>query len=225
MEEAILENCTVPAHTEVDWAPETSYSADLKCSLQVPDLTTSAEHPLCCTSVSWSSTGKHSLYRCLQCQWHLLSALPSRCGYAAGQGIAVSYGRFDAEGWCLEAGRLCTWNLARPGFDASRPDVTLEVDSCLQCCAYHPEQPVNLQYCKYCNAAISDTKSNGPLHECVQRHVTSTALQCTIWAVVQQCQMQEIAVVMQVCYVEPKCSRHRHCDFACLHSVIKTILP
>ncbi|KAL3131874.1 WD repeat-containing protein 34 [Trebouxia sp. C0009 RCD-2024] len=113
VEGAILENRS--AHTEIDWTPEAPCDAAFLHILQAPDLSTDTpEHALCCTSVSWSSTG---------------------------QGIAVSYGRFDVEGWCLQPGKLCTWNLARPGFDGTKPDIIVEVDSCLQCCAFHPQQP------------------------------------------------------------------------------------
>ncbi|DBA85408.1 TPA: WD repeat-containing protein 34 [Trebouxia sp. C0005] len=114
IEVAIAENGLYTTQTEVDWTQEAPSDATLTHTLHAPDTATSpGSEQTCCTSVSWSSTG---------------------------QGIAVSYGRFDVEGWCLQPGRLCTWNLARTNFDPNKPEVTLEVDSCLQCCAYHPQQ-------------------------------------------------------------------------------------
>ena len=57
VEVAILENCS--AHTEIDWTSEAPGNVDLRYTLQAPDISAgNAEHPLCCTSVSWSSTGK-----------------------------------------------------------------------------------------------------------------------------------------------------------------------
>ena len=66
---------------------------------------------------------------------------------AAGQSIAVACGRFDIQGWCSQPGLLAVWNLARSGLDPSRPGQALEVDTCLQCCSYHPEHPVRLLCC------------------------------------------------------------------------------
>ena len=61
MEEAIIENCFTSAHADIDWTPETSYDADLRHILQLPNVSPSpAESPLCCTAVSWSLTGRHS---------------------------------------------------------------------------------------------------------------------------------------------------------------------
>ena len=58
VEVAMLENCL--AHTEIDWTCEAPCNIDLKYTLQAPSSSAStAEHPLCCTSVSWSSTGKY----------------------------------------------------------------------------------------------------------------------------------------------------------------------
>ena len=94
-----------------------------------------------CTDVNEQSLGIAQRLRLTQCLF-------------AGQGIAVSYGRFDVEGWCLQPGRLCAWNLARTGFDPNKPEVTVEVDSCLQCCAYHPQQPVCSRLLVFANAIL-----------------------------------------------------------------------
>mmetsp|Transcript_3035 Transcript_3035/g.3379 ORF Transcript_3035/g.3379 Transcript_3035/m.3379 type:complete len:551 (-) Transcript_3035:210-1862(-) len=60
---------------------------------------------------------------------------------ATGYVIAVSYGRYDISGWCNTQGALCTWNLGRKDINPNKPDVHVEVDNCLQCCAFHPTHP------------------------------------------------------------------------------------
>lgn len=71
VEGAILENRS--AHTEIDWTPEAPCDAAFLHILQAPDLSTDTpEHALCCTSVSWSSTGKD--YH-LSLQIHAVSVL------------------------------------------------------------------------------------------------------------------------------------------------------
>ena len=72
----------------------------------------------------------------------------AKLGMAAGQSIAVACGRFDIQGWCSQPGLLAVWNLARSGLDPSRPGHALEVDTCLQCCSYHPEHPVSVLCCR-----------------------------------------------------------------------------
>lgn len=107
------------------------------------------------------------------------------CG-GAGQGIAVSYGRFDVEGWCLQPGKLCTWNLARPGFDASKPDTSLEVDSCLQCCACHPQQPVRLSSIKSMHASCQ-TCCLIAMPVKLQVHKKASCMSCDACFVVRFC--------------------------------------
>ena len=161
IEVAIAENALYTTQTEVDWTQEAPTDATLSHTLHAPETATSlGSEQTCCTSVSWSSTGEtdptvaHQISS-VQCLGGYVTCLMlmsiinlgtavvcvTQCMFA-GQGIAVTYGRFDVEGWCLQPGRLCTWNLARTGFDPNKPEVTVEVDSCLQCCAYHPQQPV-----------------------------------------------------------------------------------
>eukprot|EP01012_Entosiphon_sulcatum_P011555 TRINITY_DN1705_c0_g1_i1.p1 TRINITY_DN1705_c0_g1~~TRINITY_DN1705_c0_g1_i1.p1 ORF type:complete len:528 (+),score=92.41 TRINITY_DN1705_c0_g1_i1:65-1648(+) len=53
--------------------------------------------------------------------------------------LAVAYGRIDIVGWCSEKGYLCTWNVLRG--EVAKPDVMIEVDNYVMCCAFHPEEP------------------------------------------------------------------------------------
>ncbi len=52
--------------------------------------------------------------------------------------------RYDVAGWCTDRGALVMWNLGREGVSRRKPDVVLDVDVCLQSCAFHPEHPVRL---------------------------------------------------------------------------------
>lgn len=70
--------------------------------------------PLVCTGLSWNCKG-----------------------YT----LAVACGRFDVSGWCSTAGSLCVWNLGRKALQATKPDVRITLDSCLQCVAFHPTHP------------------------------------------------------------------------------------
>lgn len=60
---------------------------------------------------------------------------------ATGYTLAVSYGRFDVTGWCDSPGALCAWNLRRADIDPHKPDHVMETSDCLQCVAFHPEDP------------------------------------------------------------------------------------
>ena len=61
--------------------------------------------------------------------------------------MTMRLGRFDIEGWCSYPGSLCTWNLNRRELNPERADTTIETDSCLMCCAFHPKHPVRLPCC------------------------------------------------------------------------------
>ena len=60
---------------------------------------------------------------------------------ATGYTLAVTYGRFDVTGWCDSPGALCAWNLRRVDIDPHKPDHVIETSDCLQCVAFHPEDP------------------------------------------------------------------------------------
>ncbi|KAK2572367.1 Cytoplasmic dynein 2 intermediate chain 2, partial [Acropora cervicornis] len=51
------------------------------------------------------------------------------------------YGRFDHEDWCTHKSALCTWNIDRRTIDPNKPDVTIDLASCLMCIAFHPKLP------------------------------------------------------------------------------------
>nr|XP_006820378.1 PREDICTED: WD repeat-containing protein 34-like [Saccoglossus kowalevskii] len=57
-----------------------------------------------------------------------------------GSVIAVSYGRFDHQDWCTHKSALCTWNVDRR-VNPNKPDVTIDVSSCLMCISFHPKKP------------------------------------------------------------------------------------
>ena len=61
--------------------------------------------------------------------------------WSTGYTLAVSYGRFDVTGWCDSPGALCAWNLRRADIDPHKPDHVMETSDCLQCVAFHPEDP------------------------------------------------------------------------------------
>ena len=60
---------------------------------------------------------------------------------STGAVIAASYGRFDHEDWCTHRSCVCTWNLDRRGLNAEKPNVTIDVPSCVMCLAFHPKNP------------------------------------------------------------------------------------
>lgn len=60
---------------------------------------------------------------------------------STGSVIAVSYGRFDHEHWCSHKSALCTWNIDRRAIDPNKPDITIDLSSCLMCIAFHPNLP------------------------------------------------------------------------------------
>jgi WD40 repeat protein len=68
----------------------------------------------CVTGISWNSTGSV---------------------------IGVCYGRYDHTNWCNHKSALCTWNIDRRTIDPARPDVVVEVPTCLMCLAFHPSLP------------------------------------------------------------------------------------
>lgn len=60
---------------------------------------------------------------------------------STGSVVAASYGRFDHEDWCTHKSALCTWNIDRRTIDPNKPDVTIDLASCLMCIAFHPKLP------------------------------------------------------------------------------------
>lgn len=67
-----------------------------------------------CTDISWNSTGSV---------------------------IAVSYGKFDHDDWCTHKSVVCTWNLDRRSLEPQKPDVTIELPTCIMCTVFHPTLP------------------------------------------------------------------------------------
>lgn len=55
--------------------------------------------------------------------------------------VAAAFGRFDHEDWCTHRSTLCTWNLDRRGLVEDKPDIVIDVPSCLMCIACHPKKP------------------------------------------------------------------------------------
>mmetsp|Transcript_10525 Transcript_10525/g.29956 ORF Transcript_10525/g.29956 Transcript_10525/m.29956 type:complete len:534 (+) Transcript_10525:187-1788(+) len=72
------------------------------------------KHKLVVTSVSWNGSGNV---------------------------VAAALGKFDIQGWCSDPGALCTWNLNSRDLNPYKPEVSIETDSCLMCCAFHPRHP------------------------------------------------------------------------------------
>lgn len=58
VEVAIAENSSISAHLDVDWAPEAPDDVTLSYTLRASDNATFTGSQLCCTSISWSSTGQ-----------------------------------------------------------------------------------------------------------------------------------------------------------------------
>ncbi|NXU50455.1 WDR34 protein, partial [Turnix velox] len=60
---------------------------------------------------------------------------------ATGSVVGCSYGRLDDGDWSTEKSYVCTWNLDRRGLNPQRPDLVVDVPSCVMCLAFHPSQP------------------------------------------------------------------------------------
>lgn len=61
-----------------------------------------------------------------------------------GSVLAISYGKLGTEGWCETNSNVCLWNVFRSGFEAGKPDLTIEVPGFCLCLAFHPKKPAIL---------------------------------------------------------------------------------
>ncbi|NXL28248.1 WDR34 protein, partial [Glaucidium brasilianum] len=60
---------------------------------------------------------------------------------ATGSVVACSYGRLEGGDWSTEKSYVCTWNLDRRGLNPQRPDLVVDVPSCVMGLSFHPSQP------------------------------------------------------------------------------------
>jgi len=115
VEEILEENLRSSAFQEPDFLGE-DLEGSVECAhtLQCFPEGITNRHNLVVTGVSWNESGNV---------------------------IAASLGRYDIQGWCSSPGMLCTWNLNRRELDPNKADMSIETDSCLMCCAFHPRHP------------------------------------------------------------------------------------
>ena len=74
---------------------------------------------------------------CFLCQLQVTSLAWNSTGAV----VAGAFGRFDHEDWCTHKSFLCTWNLDRRGMTENKPDMSIDLQSCLMCIAFHPKNP------------------------------------------------------------------------------------
>ncbi|XP_013407902.1 WD repeat-containing protein 34 [Lingula anatina] len=60
---------------------------------------------------------------------------------STGSVLAAAFGKFDHEDWCTHKSALCSWNLDRRNINSTKPDISVDLPSCLMCIAFHPKQP------------------------------------------------------------------------------------
>lgn len=97
-------------------------------------------------TVSWEE--EHDQVSCLHSLKHrgaLASASPETCTAiawnAGGTVLAAAYGPLDRNDWASCSSMLCTWSIFRRQLDPAKADLALELQDCLTCLAFHPEDP------------------------------------------------------------------------------------
>ena len=97
-------------------------------------------------TVSWEE--EHDQVSCLHSLKHrgaLASTAPEACSAlawnAGGTVLAAAYGPLDRTDWASQSSMLCTWSVFRRQLDPAKADLALELQECLTCLAFHPEDP------------------------------------------------------------------------------------
>ena len=97
-------------------------------------------------TVSWEE--EHDQVSCLHSLKHqgtLAATAPEACSAlawnAGGTVLAAAYGPLDRTDWASQSSMLCTWSVFRRQLDPAKADLALELQECLTCLAFHPEDP------------------------------------------------------------------------------------